>query len=172
MVKEQNRHVASSLTWVSWQDAAAYAKWAGRRLPNEWEWQYAAEGTDGRLYPWGSTFAAANVPTANAGRDTTPPDDVTAHPSGVSPFGVPDMVGNVWQWTNTFTDPHTSAAVVRGGSPYQPQVTLKFAEDWYFPSTPAAYALNKHNKYLLMAPSLDRSSEIGFRTAADAAPGT
>ena len=101
------------------------------------------------------------------GRDTTPPDDVTAHPSGVSPFGVLDMVGNVWQWTNTFSDQHTSAAVVRGGSPYQPQTTLNF----YFPSTPADYALNRHNKYLLMAPSLDRSSEIGLRTAADAAAG-
>jgi gamma-glutamyl hercynylcysteine S-oxide synthase len=153
------------VTWVSWQDAAAYAKWAGRRLPNEWEWQYAAQGTDGRLYPWGNTFSAANVPTVNTGRDTTPPDDVTAHPSDVSPFGVLDMVGNVWQWTNTFTDEHTSAAVVRGGSPYQPQTTLNF----YFPSTPTDYALNRHNKYLLMAPSLDRSSEIGFRTAADAA---
>jgi hypothetical protein len=64
------------------------------------------------------------------------------------------MVGNVWQWTNTFTDEHTSAAVVRGGSPYQPQTTLNF----YFPSTPVDYALNRHNKYLLMAPSLDRSS--------------
>jgi gamma-glutamyl hercynylcysteine S-oxide synthase len=78
------------------------------------------------------------------------------------------MVGNVWQWTNTFTDEHTSAAVVRGGSPYQPQTTLNF----YFPSTPVDYALNRHNKYLLMAPSLDRSSEIGFRTAADAASST
>jgi formylglycine-generating enzyme required for sulfatase activity len=74
------------------------------------------------------------------------------------------MVGNVWQWTNTFSDEHTAAAVVRGGSPYQPQTTLNF----YFPSTPTDYQLNNHNKYLLMAPSLDRSGEIGFRTAADA----
>jgi gamma-glutamyl hercynylcysteine S-oxide synthase len=159
------------VTWVSWPDAAAYAKWAGHRLPNEWEWQYAAQGTDGRLYPWGNTFSAANVPTANTGRDTTPPDDVTAHPSDVSPFGVLDMVGNVWQWTNTFSDKHTSAAVLRGGSAYQPQTVNPTGVNWYFPSTPTAYQLNHHNKYLLMAPSLDRSSEIGFRTAADAVTG-
>ena len=152
------------VTWVSVQDAQAYATWAGHRLPNEWEWQYAAQGTDGRLYPWGNTFVSTNVPPVNTGRDTTPPSDVTAFPSGASPFGVLDMVGNVWQWTNTFSDKHTAAAVVRGGSPYQPQTTLNF----YFPSTPTDYQLNNHNKYLLMAPSLDRSSEIGFRTAADA----
>ena len=102
----------------------------------------------------------------NTGRDTTPPTDVTAFPSSASPFGVLDMVGNVWQWTNTFSDQHTAAAVVRGGSPYQPQAAPHLL--FYFPSTPTAYQLNHHNKYLLMAPSLDRSAEIGFRTAADA----
>jgi gamma-glutamyl hercynylcysteine S-oxide synthase len=151
------------VTWVSVEDAQAYAKWAGRRLPNEWEWQYAAQGTDSRPFPWGYTFSASNVPPINTSRDVTPPADVNAYPGGASPFGVLDMVGNVWQWTNTFTDPHTRAAVVRGGSPYEPQTSI-----WYFPSIPTAYQLNNHNKYLLMAPSLDRSAEIGFRTAADA----
>jgi iron(II)-dependent oxidoreductase len=151
------------VTWVSAEDARAYASWAGRRLPNEWEWQYAAQGTDGRLYPWGNTFSASNVPPINTSRDTTPPADVMAYPGGASPFGVLDMVGNVWQWTNTFSDQHTRAATVRGGSPYEPQTAR-----WYFPWGPTAYQLNHHNKYLLMAPSLDRSAEIGFRTAADA----
>jgi gamma-glutamyl hercynylcysteine S-oxide synthase len=103
------------------------------------------------------------------------PADVTAHPNGASPFGVLDMVGNVWQWTNTFSDEHTRAAVVRGGSPYEPQASSlgpppapPLIIDFYFPSIPAAYQLNHHNKYLLMALSLDRSAEIGFRTAADA----
>ena len=154
------------VTWVSVADAQAYASWAGRRLPNEWEWQYAAQGTDGRLYPWGNTFVSTNVPPVNTGRDTNPPSDVTAFPSGASPFGVLDMVGNIWQWTNTFSDLHTAAAVVRGGSPYEPQATPGL--NFYFPCTPTAYQLNHHNKYLLMAPSLDRSGEIGFRTAADA----
>jgi len=49
------------------------------------------------------------------------PDDVDAHPSGASPFGVEDMVGNVYQWTNEFVDPHTRAAIIRGGNYYQPQ---------------------------------------------------
>ena len=76
------------------------------------------------------------------------------------------MVGNVWQWTNTFTDVHTTAAIVRGGSPYEPQTAY-----WYVPWGSWVYELDHHNKYLLMAPSLDRSSEIGFRTAADASSG-
>jgi formylglycine-generating enzyme required for sulfatase activity len=152
------------VTWVSLEDARAYAAWAGKRLPNEWEWQYAAQGTDGRLYPWGSTFDAARVPAAFSGRDGLPgPAEGTAHPSGAGPFGVLDLVGNVWQWTNEFTDAHTAAAVVRGGSYYRPQ-----GSSWYFPSDESAYRLDRHNKYLLMAPSLDRSATIGFRAAMDA----
>jgi formylglycine-generating enzyme required for sulfatase activity len=152
------------VTWVSLEDARAYTAWAGKRLPNEWEWQYAAQGLDGRTYPWGSTFDASRVPATSSARDGLPaPADVTAHPSGASPFGVLDLVGNVWQWTNEFTDPHTAAAVVRGGSPYRPQ-----GATWYFPSDENAYRLDRHNRYLLMAPSLDRSATIGFRAVMDA----
>ncbi len=109
------------VTWVSLEDARAYASWAGKRLPHEWEWQYAAQGNDGRLYPWGNNWDAAAVPEADKGRDLRGPDSVTAHLKGASPFGVEDLVGNVWQWTEEFTDEHTRAAVVRGGSYYQPQ---------------------------------------------------
>jgi formylglycine-generating enzyme required for sulfatase activity len=152
------------VTWVSLEDARAYATWAGKRLPNEWEWQYAAQGLDGRNYPWGTTFDASRVPPTSSARDGLPaPADVTAYPTGASPFGVLDMVGNVWQWTNEFTDQHTAAAVVRGGSYYRPQGAA-----WYFPADQTAYQLNRHNKYLLMAPSLDRSATIGFRTVVDA----
>src|ERR1022692_4412354 len=102
------------VTWVSLEDARAYAKWAGKRLPHEWEWQYCAQGAEGRLYPWGNEWDGAAVPKPDRGRDLTGPDDVDAHPSGASPFGVMDLTGNVWQWTDEFTDAHTRAAVFRG----------------------------------------------------------
>lgn len=148
------------VTWVSLEDARAYARWAGKRLPREWEWQYAAQGADGRLYPWGDAWDEAAVPAPNRGRRLQAPADVDAHPRGASPFGVLDLVGNVWQWTDEYADTHTRAAILRGGSAYQPQTS-----HWYFPQ---ADRLDRHGKYLLMAPCKDRSGMIGFRCVVDA----
>ncbi|MDE3189131.1 MAG: formylglycine-generating enzyme family protein [Acidobacteriota bacterium] len=148
------------VTWVSLEDARAYAHWAGKRLPHEWEWQLAAEGTDGRMYPWGNLWNAAYVPAPDKSRSMRGPDPVDAHPEGASPYGVMDMVGNVWQWTDEFVDEHTRAAIVRGGDYYQPQGSI-----WYFPQ---AYRNDEHSKVLLMAPSYDRSGGIGFRCVRDA----
>jgi len=147
------------VTWVSLEDARAYAAWAGKRLPHEWEWQYAAQGPDGRLYPWGNDWSSAAVPPAQKGREMHEPAAVDAYPQGGSPFGVEDLVGNVWQWTEEFIDSHTRAAILRGGSYYQPQGSM-----WYFPQ---AYKLNEHGKYLLIAPSTDRSATVGFRCVVD-----
>jgi gamma-glutamyl hercynylcysteine S-oxide synthase len=148
------------VTWVSIEDARAYAGWAGKRLPHEWEWQYAAQGADGRLYPWGNDWNTRNMPPQSTAREMPVPADVDAHPQGASPFGVMDLVGNVWQWTSEFQDEHTRAAAVRGGSAYVPQTS-----HWYFPQ---AWQLDQHGKYLLMAPSKDRSAGIGFRCVVDA----
>jgi formylglycine-generating enzyme required for sulfatase activity len=148
------------VTWVALEDARAYAAWAGKRLPHEWEWQYAAQGSDGRAYPWGDAWNAAAVPAPQRGRELPSPADVDAHAQGASPFGVLDLVGNVWQWTDEYVDEHTRAAVLRGGSAYQPQTS-----HWYFPQ---AYRLDQHGKYLLMAPCKDRSGMIGFRCVVDA----
>ncbi len=148
------------VTWVSLEDARAYAAWAGKRLPHEWEWQYAAQGDDGRRYPWGNEWDTGRAPSPELRREMRPPAEVDAHPGGASPFGVMDMVGNVWQWTDEYADEHTRAAVLRGGSAYQPQGSL-----WYFPQ---AYRLDQHGKYLLMAPSIDRSGMVGFRCVVDA----
>ena len=151
---------AKPVTWVSLEDARAYATWAGKRLPHEWEWQYAAQGTDHRSYPWGNDWNAGAVPIPDKGRELRGPDDVSAHPDGASPFGVMDLVGNVWQWTDEYVDEHTRAAILRGGSYYQPQGSI-----WYFPQ---GYRNDQHGKLLLMAPSKDRAATLGFRCVEDA----
>jgi formylglycine-generating enzyme required for sulfatase activity len=150
------------VTWVSLEDARAFASWAGKRLPHEWEWQYAAEGSDGRNYPWGNVWQPDAAPIPDRDRDLRAPDDVTEHPQGKSVFGVEDMVGNVWQWTDEYQDDHTRAAVLRGGSYYRPQ-----GSKWYFPQP---YDLHEHGKFLLMSPSEDRSGTVGFRCVVDAKP--
>jgi len=147
------------VTWVSLEDARAYAQWAGKRLPHEWEWQYAAQGSDSRLFPWGDDWDASRVPPQEHGHDLRPPTDVDEYQSGASPFGIEDLVGNIWQWTDEFEDAHTRTAILRGGSYYRPAGSV-----WYFPST---YKLNEHGKYLLMAPSKDRAGTLGFRCAKD-----
>jgi formylglycine-generating enzyme required for sulfatase activity len=148
------------VTWVSLEDARAYASWAGKRLPHEWEWQLAAQGIDGRVYPWGDIWQPFNVPTPDMSRTMRGPDSVDAHPQGASPYGVMDMVGNVWQWTDEFKDEHTRAAILRGGEYYQPQGSV-----WYFPE---AFRNDEHSKLLLMAPGYDRSGGVGFRCVRDA----
>ncbi|MGO8673955.1 MAG: formylglycine-generating enzyme family protein [Capsulimonadaceae bacterium] len=108
---------------VSWHDAAAYCDWAGVALPSEARWEKAARGTDGREFPWGDEWdptccQCSRKKMADAKR-TAP---VSAHPTGVSPYGVRDMAGNVWEWTlteyDTGSDENVSsnnARVLRGG---------------------------------------------------------
>ena len=153
------------VTWVSIEDARAYAAWAGKRLPHEWEWQYAAQSTDGRLYPWGNEWNPAALPAPDhgdpiRGKLKRPLANVDAFPQGASPFGLLDLEGSISQWTDEYQDEHTRAAIVRGGAAYQPLGSI-----WYFPQT---YRLDEHQKYLLMSPGRDRAGTIGFRCVVDA----
>ena len=138
------------VTYVSLADARAYCSAYGKRLPRAWEWQLAAQGTDGRAYPWGNeddnTASGSRYPPEVKGRVLPGPADVDAHPQGDSPYGVSDLVGNVWQYTDEVADAHTRFAIVRGGCNYRP-AEGEWTSQWYFPQ---AKRLDEHNKYFLM----------------------
>ena len=145
------------VVYVDLDDARAYAKWAGKRLPTEEEWQYAAQGPAAFRYPWGPELRA-NCCNGGAEGGTT---SVTRFPQGRSPFGVWDLCGNVWEWTESErTDGRTRFCILKGGSWY----TAK-GSGWYMDGGPRPNAFGE--KFLLMWPGLDRCATVGFRCAAD-----
>ena len=149
------------VTYISLQEARDYCSFYGKRLPHSYEWQFAAQGDEYYLYPWGNELDANNYPpTCHNCRNIPGAKNINAYtPAADSPFGVSDLVGNVWQYTDEFEDIHTRVVLVKGSSNYNPNGSM-----WYFPM---ALELNTHGKYLLFDDSYERSGTLGFRCVAE-----
>jgi len=145
------------VVYVSYEDAIAYSKWSGKRLPTEAEWQYAAQASDGRLYPWGNEMDSTKC---NIGLNKS--TAVMTFPDGANPYGIMDLVGNVWQLTNDIYDNGSHYfIIIRGGSYYYPTSSW-----WYVKGGPQP--LNKTQMLLRVSPGFERNATVGFRCVMDA----
>jgi hypothetical protein len=154
------------VTYVSVQDARHYCAAVGKRLPQAYEFQYFAQGTDRRIFPWGEFEDSKRTPVLHGNHTNLGPEPVGNYPGGASVFGVEDLVSSVWQITSAFEDTHTAAVILRGGSNYAPHRNPHTGQGvWYFRPTPR---LDTFGKLMTMGPSYDRAGTVSFRCVADA----
>lgn len=185
------------VVFVSPADAAAYCTHRGARLPNEWEWNYAAQGGGPpRRWPWGNETRQECMPPSfneNGKSPTLPQIDAFDFLGCGSPFGVQLLTGSVWQWTNELADAHTRTALVKGGSSYWRIPTplpapgahgkTETRSFYYFGNcaqetwdnfqhggVTTVMPIECHGELYLMDSGYERASTVGFRCARDDGP--
>ncbi len=164
--------------YVSYEDAQAYSRWAGKRLPTELEWQYAAQTEDQRPWPWSredtiqrhQEFVTNTLTVSRlkgVGSDYCNPgngelDDVGIYPKGKNPYGLHDLVGSVWQMTQDMYDNGSyTFGMMKGGSYFNPGSSW-----WYVQGGPRQ--LHYRQMLLRVSRGFERNATVGFRCLKDA----
>lgn len=165
------------VTYVTYEDAKAYARWMGKRLPTEAEWQYAAQTERELAWPWGDSrkiettrqritetlevVQNAGIDTALANPGNGVLDPVGTYPAGANPHGLLDLVGSVWQMTNDlYKSGSYEYVMLKGGSYYKPESSW-----WYVQGGPRK--LTYRQMWLRLSPGFERNATVGFRCVKD-----